>query len=113
MPIRKELPERWYVLYKTREEFDLIDQHFEKNWTYYEGDCYGYTNADENDDWIDFSDRAIDATQIRVDRENIIKISFQDFRVLVLGEVDPEIFTEPAIECLYLIDLFRRLNLCQ
>jgi len=27
----KEIPEKWYVLYSSREEFNIINDHFKKN----------------------------------------------------------------------------------
>ena len=48
-----EIPEKWYVLYSNREEFDIINKFFNKNWQYYETiNKNGYTNILHHNNWI-------------------------------------------------------------
>jgi hypothetical protein len=106
-----ELPHNWYVLYRTEEEFDTLKRIFDRNWAYYEGTCYGYTNVDIDRHWIDLSPENEDRSRSHIQLYDIVQITYEEFEVFVLGKPDPRIFMGPSIECLYLKPLFQQLNI--
>jgi gamma-glutamylcysteine synthetase len=103
-----EIPEKWYVLYSSREEFDIINNHFEKDWRYYETiRKNGYTNISHCNNWIGLEGSGSDINDL--EKEGVIEISFEDFEKYIIRK---EPSTKPKKENLkYLITLFKKLGI--
>lgn len=79
----KEIPEKWYVLYSSREEFNIINDHFKKKWQYHETiDRNGYTNISHCNNWVGFDGFGSDINQLK--SESAIEISFEDFEKYII-----------------------------
>lgn len=81
----KEIPEKWYVLYSSREEFDIIKKYFNKNWNYYNTiNENGYCN-DQNvcsNNWVDLKK----GDEEDLINNNFIQISFEDFVKYIINK---------------------------
>lgn len=103
-----EIPEKWYVLYSNREEFDIINKFFNKNWQYYETiNKNGYTNILNCNNWIGLDYSRSDVNDL--EKEGAIEISFKDFEKYIIRKKP---FAKPKKENLkYLITLFKKLGI--
>lgn len=71
------LPERWYCLYSNEAEFNVIENHFHKNWVYIDKvKEYGYTNVEGVNNWY-WVDRG---------HSNCTEITFDQFKKYVLKQ---------------------------
>jgi hypothetical protein len=80
-PKELTLPEKWYVLYSNKEEFDIINKHFNKEWEYYDGKPRGYHNGDSSNNWIDGYYKIE-----RLKSEGFTEITFEQFKKYVMKE---------------------------
>jgi hypothetical protein len=79
----KEIPEKWYVLYSSREEFNIINDHFKKKWQYYESiHENGYTNNSRCNNWVGLDGYGSSINEIK--SEGAIEISFKDFEKYII-----------------------------
>jgi hypothetical protein len=79
----KEIPKYWYVLYKNRDEFNVIDKYYNKGWTYNEptnNKKYGYINITIENNW--YSSRTANATYKNYILE---EITFEKWQELICG----------------------------
>lgn len=100
----EELPEKWYVLYNSRKEFDIINNHFELWWGYPSGiNRYGYsTHTDTN--WVGGTISKKD-----LDKEGFTQLTFEEFTKYVINK---ESFINPKKENYnYLKSFFKKLNI--
>lgn len=78
------LPEKWYVLYSNREEFETLKTHFKKNWTYKFQENpprFGYVNISDLNNWVGESD-----TIKNLKQNDFIEITFQEFEQYILNK---------------------------
>jgi hypothetical protein len=102
-----EIPEKWYVLYSNEKEFNVIKKNLKKDWSYYEGEGFGYTNINQDNNWVDFSSNFNNKEFL--DKERALQLSFEDFEKYIIRK---EPFVKPKKENLnYLITLFKKLNI--
>ena len=102
-----KIPENWYVLYSNEEEFNVIKKNLKKDWSYYEGEGYGYTNINKDNNWVDFSSNCNNKEFL--DNKGASQLSFEDFKKYIIRKKP---FTKPKKENLnYLITLFKKLNI--
>ena len=84
------LPKCWFVLYDTREEFDIINKFYDKNWVYYtQGNTNGYHNNGDDqthtNNWVgSFSSKE------ELLKNGYIQITFEQFQKYVLKEKEME-----------------------
>jgi len=100
----KKIPEKWYVLYNSKKEFDSIVNHFKLVWYYYPvKNLCGYYNADYNNHWIRL-DNSLD--EKKLDEDGAVKITFKEFINYIVNE-------KPLIKesYTYLIKFFNKLNI--
>ena len=87
------LPKCWFVLYNTKEEFDLLNQFYGKGWAYcdYENKC-GYHNNGGNqihtNNWVESSEKS----KQELLEKGYIQITFQQFQKYVLKQETMEKF---------------------
>jgi hypothetical protein len=103
------IPEKWYVLYKDREEFNIINNHFKKNWcTLGElGKC-GYTNISDNNynNWVELE--GIYTNKIYLEEQKAVEISFEDFTKYIINK---EPFISKKQDLNYLKLLLKKLKI--
>jgi hypothetical protein len=103
------IPEKWYVLYKDREEFDIICKQCDKDWTYCKGvNLYGYTNVEINNNWVNLHDDTDGATKEIINENNITQISFEDFTKYIINK---EPFISKKQDLNYLKLLLKKLKI--
>lgn len=98
------LPEKWYVLYSNREEFETLKTHFKKNWTYKLQENpprFGYTNKGGLNNWVGESN-----TIKKLKQNDFIEISFQEFEQYELNKM-PTVNEDMS----YLEKLLKRWNI--
>jgi len=81
------LPEKWFVLYNSLEEFRKINKYYQKNWAYHStrGEN-GYHNQDgRGNNWISSCDY-----QKSLLEDGFIQISFSDWHGAIFGNVSKE-----------------------
>lgn len=83
--MRTELPKRWFVLYSSREEFDIINKKFNKGWYYHETtNTNGYHNGSFDNNWVGREDPS------ELKKEEFEQITFEEFENLVIKEIEKE-----------------------
>ena len=85
------LPKCWFVLYDTREEFDLLNQFYDKGWAYLaRKNTNGYHNNGDNqihhNNWVGGSG----STKEKLLKKGYIQITFEQFQKYVLKEKEME-----------------------
>lgn len=85
------IPEKWYVLYKDKDEFNIITQHFKLCWEYYHApDNCGYVNINEHCHQVNLKD--LDNTGgsgwnlEKLKLNKAIQISFEDFEKYIVNK---------------------------
>lgn len=102
-----EIPEKWYVLYSNEKEFNIIKKNLKQHWSYYPGEGYGYTNINQDNNWVDFSNNCNNKKFL--DSERALQLSFKDFEKYIIRKKP---FAKPKKENLkYLITLFKKLGI--
>jgi len=86
------LPECWFVLYNTKEEFDIINKFYDKGWAYFDNkNMHGYHNNGDNqihtNNWVDNL-----ATEEKLLKNGYIQITFEQFQKYVLKQETMEKF---------------------
>lgn len=78
------LPDKWYVLYADKKEFDILNTYYKKNWEYNtvtNPPRSGYTTREGLNNWVGGSH-----TVSMLKKEGFAEISFNQFRREVLKE---------------------------
>jgi len=105
------LPEKWFVLYSNKEEFDIINTHYKKDWNYFpqtSPPTYGYCNINGNNNWIANHEDTEDDEVWNIayyKTKGAVEISFKNFRKWVLNEQ----IQEESYD--YLIEIFKKLKI--
>jgi len=100
----KEIPKKWYVLYKNREEFDSIVNYFKLDWYYHdEKNLCGYYNIDYNNHWVHLGGHL---DKKKLDEYGAVKITFEQFINYIVNE--KPLFKESYT---YLIKFFKKLGI--
>lgn len=81
------LPEYWFVLYNTREEFDIINSFYNKGWIYldYKNKCGYHNNGNNqihNKNWVGSGP----ATKEKLLKNGYIQITFEQFQKHILKQ---------------------------
>ena len=81
------MPKCWFVLYDTREEFDIINKFYDKGWAYVTfKNTNGYHNNGDNqihhNNWVGGSG----STKEELLKNGYIQITFEQFQKYVLKE---------------------------
>ncbi|MEK6881828.1 MAG: hypothetical protein AABY22_19575 [Nanoarchaeota archaeon] len=104
------LPDKWYVFYRNKEEFDILNTYYSKEWTYFEQTSpaqYCYTNLDGYNNWGGGGAAGLWFGWL-FKKQGAIEISFDDFRREVLGENIP---SNKSSDLKYLVKLFKKLKI--
>lgn len=98
------LPEKWYVLYSNREEFDIINKYYNKNWGFSSSSNEnGYSNININNNWIDNNiNNPINISNLK--KLNAVQLSFEKFTEYVIGK-------KYIQDHKYLIEFLNKLNI--
>jgi len=83
--MRTELPEKWFILYSSREEFDIINKKFNKGWSYHKTtNINGYHNGDFTNNWVDRTESS------NLKKKGFKQITFKEFENLVIKKIKEE-----------------------
>jgi hypothetical protein len=90
--MRKELPKKWMIIYRNKEEFNIINYHFRKRWGYMESNdeiLLGYFSNDENDKRI--NNNWIGGSGVSPNYSELLSrgwepLTWEEFEVLVLKQ---------------------------
>lgn len=108
------MPQVWYVLYNSEEEFNLINSYYNKNWTFVKSNNdKGYCNISANNNWVIFDGPIPDWWCFggRLVQLNAIQISFEDWRAIFLEGKSLNNNTEQKPEDLtYLIEFIKKIE---
>ena len=72
--------EKFIVLYKNEEEFNLLKSHYNKSWMYVNNGFCGYISNDEENNWI-YSEKIV----LKYIKRGYTLLSFIDWEKLVLN----------------------------
>ena len=103
------IPEKWYVLYNSSEEYHIIKNHFNMIWWYIGtfGKC-GYTNIPTHswNNWVELDGDCINKTFLK--NKNAVEISFEDFTKYIINK---EPFISKKQDLNYLKLLLKKLKI--
>lgn len=103
------IPEKYYVFYRNEKEFNIINNHFKKDWIYWEQTIplsYGYFSdlEEKHNNWVGSSGSSLKA----LIEKKYSEISFEDFLKYVINKEEDSI-EEPKTEDYSYLEPFLKL----
>lgn len=107
-----KLPEKWYCLLKNREHFEIANKHFNKSWSYCNGEG-GCTNLLSSNNWWN-TDRKPKSDEIEITFEQFEKYVMKEKEIIGYKLIKPE-YNEAALKIVKIIawNIREELDLCK